>query len=85
MVKISSDGKVESVFEHFGSKKSSFNPVYDDNDKDISNRIASQSSAPFSSTGMFGKSNDNHKDNAYPESDHNHDHTHSCHDSNSCC
>jgi len=52
MVKVSADGTVQSVFEQFGTKTSSFNPVYDEA-PDISTRIDEDSTAPFASGGMF--------------------------------
>ena len=52
MVKVSEDGTVESVFEEFGKKTSSFNPVYDEA-PDIGTRIVDDSCAPFASGGMF--------------------------------
>jgi hypothetical protein len=63
MVKISADGKVESVFEQFGQKKSSFNPIYDEA-PDIETRVQQDATAPFGPGGMFDKSgyNPDHDD-----------------------
>lgn len=54
MVKINAEGQVESVFEQFGSTKSSFKAVYDEA-PDIEKRIEEDSRAPFAAGGIFDR------------------------------
>jgi hypothetical protein len=50
-VKITENGNVESVFEHFGEKqKLNFNPVWDDRD-DFTQRMQEEAKAPFENLG----------------------------------
>jgi hypothetical protein len=50
-LEVTEDGKVESVFEHFGEKqKLNFNPVWDDRD-DFTQRMQDEAKAPFTNDG----------------------------------
>jgi hypothetical protein len=66
-VKITADGKVEAAYEEFGaasSKKSGFNPVFEES-HEINHRIQTESRAPFASSNYDCDDDD---------CDHDHDH-----------
>ena len=57
-VKISENGSIESVFEHFGEKpKLNFNPVWDDRD-DFTQRMQDEAQAPFANAGAHDHSHE---------------------------
>lgn len=60
-VKVTEDGKIESVFEHFGEKqKLNFNPVWDDRD-DFTQRMQNEAKAPFAIDDIHDHNSHSHK------------------------
>lgn len=90
-VKVSLDGSVESAYEQFGQRTTSFRPVFEGSDE-LESNIVTESRAPFSKSDVSPFINtdrlDNDIDDSHSSSSHHHSHDDHAHDHShegSCC